>query len=276
MNANRIHAAVLISAILLGLCAHAAAQSTPIALPPQPAQPAQRAQTAQPAQPVTPGEHKPMFICSNAGDMRFFYLHNVTQQNDANELYTAARQLLPAEVRSFFVPSQNAIALCGSPEQIVMAQKLIADLDRHNKKNYRITYTISEMDGARKVSSQNYSLVVFPGQESTLKQGSRVPVPTGALNDKNAVTQFSYIDVGMNFSASIDETVDGIRLRTSVEQSSVAEGKPGEPSLAPVVRQATYRGTSFLAPGKPLQLGSLDLADSTRHTNLEVLMEPLP
>jgi general secretion pathway protein D len=59
-----------------------------------------------------------------------FYLTNPSQQNDANEIYTALRQLLPPEVKSFFVPSQNAIVVRGTTDDLTLASKLLNDLDR--------------------------------------------------------------------------------------------------------------------------------------------------
>jgi hypothetical protein len=207
--------------------------------------------------------------CGTSADtVHTFYLRNATQMNDANEIYTSIRQMLPPEAKTFFVPNQMAIELCAPPEQIALAQKMLTDLDRP-KKNYRLTYTVSEMDGATHVSTHHFSMVVTPGQQATLKQGSRVPVVSGPGST------FSYVDVGMNFDATIDTTSEGIRLRTTVEQSSVAEGKGVGPE-SPVIRQATFKGTSYMVPNKPLKVGTFDIPDTSRHLDLEVMMEPLP
>ena len=201
----------------------------------------------------------------------------MTQMNDANEVYTAVRQLITPDVKTFFVPSQMAIEMCGSPENIALAERIITDLDR-SKKAYRITYTVTEMDGTRRVNSQHFSLIVAAGQNSTLKQGSRVPIVTGSFTDKSSNQQntVSYVDVGMNFDAALDETAEGIRLRTSVDQSSIAEEKSGVGPQDPVVRQASFKGTSYLTAGKPLNLGTFDIAETTRRLELEVVMDPLP
>ena len=213
--------------------------------------------------------------CASPGtdNVHTFYLRNATQQNDANEIYTALRQILASEVKTFFVPNQMAIEVCGQPEQVALAQKMINDLDRP-KKNYRLTYIVTEMNGTTRTGTQHFSMIVTPGQESTLKEGSRVPVVTGRL--ENASTQMTYVDVGMNFQANVDPMENGIRLRTTIEQSSVAEEKSGTPAQDPVIRQATFKGTLYLQAGKPSKLGTLDIADSNRHLELEVSMEPLP
>jgi hypothetical protein len=90
-------------------------------------------------------------------------------------------------------------------------------------------------------------------------------------------TQFTYIDVGLNIDATLTAMGDGAILKSSVEQSSVAPVKADVGGTQqPIVRQASLRGESFLAPGKSQPLGSLDIPGSTSHLQIEVLMEPLP
>jgi general secretion pathway protein D len=62
--------------------------------------------------------------------LQTFYLSNTAQQNDANELMTALRNVMDPSVKVFLVPSQNAIVMRGTPDQLLVAQKLIDDLDR--------------------------------------------------------------------------------------------------------------------------------------------------
>ena len=59
-----------------------------------------------------------------------FYLTNASQQNDANEVLTAIRNLLDPSTKIYLVPSQNAIVMRATPDQLLLAQKLINDLDR--------------------------------------------------------------------------------------------------------------------------------------------------
>ena len=59
-----------------------------------------------------------------------FYLTNVSQQNDANEALIALRNLLDPSVKIYLVASQNAIVLRAPPDQLILAEKLINDLDR--------------------------------------------------------------------------------------------------------------------------------------------------
>ena len=207
----------------------------------------------------------------NSNPVQTFYLTNVYQASDAGELTSALRNMLDPHDKIYLVASQNAIFVQASPEQLVLARRLLNDLDRP-KKTYRLTYKITEMDDGKRIGVQHYAMVVVTGQRAVVKQGSRVPIATGAISP-SAQTQFTYVDVGMNFDATLDEFANGVRLRSKVEQLGIAEEKSGVGVQEPIVRQTSLEGTSFLTPGKPLVLGSLDVPGSTRHLDVEVVME---
>jgi general secretion pathway protein D len=58
-----------------------------------------------------------------------FYLTNAWQQNDLNDVQTALRNVLPS-AKVYGVASQNAIVMRGTPDELLLAQKLINDLDK--------------------------------------------------------------------------------------------------------------------------------------------------
>lgn len=58
-----------------------------------------------------------------------FYLANAWQQNDLNDVQTALRNVLP-NTKVYGVQSQNAIVMRGTPDELLLAQKLISDLDK--------------------------------------------------------------------------------------------------------------------------------------------------
>ncbi len=59
-----------------------------------------------------------------------FYLTNVSQQNDANEILVALRNLFDPTTKMFLIASQNAIVMRATPEELILAEKIINDLDR--------------------------------------------------------------------------------------------------------------------------------------------------
>jgi general secretion pathway protein D len=58
-----------------------------------------------------------------------FYLTNAWQQNDLTDVQTAVRNILTG-IKIYGVPSQNAIVIRGTPDELLLAQKLINDLDK--------------------------------------------------------------------------------------------------------------------------------------------------
>jgi general secretion pathway protein D len=86
--------------------------------------------------PVTPNT---LFVAQNNRTKRTdlddlavqtFYLTNVSSQGDANEILVAMRNLLDPSVKVYLVASQNAIVLRATPDELLLAEKLINDLDR--------------------------------------------------------------------------------------------------------------------------------------------------
>ncbi|MGD0938959.1 MAG: cohesin domain-containing protein [Terracidiphilus sp.] len=58
-----------------------------------------------------------------------FYLSNAWQPNDLTDVQTAIRNVL-TNVKIYAVPSQNAIVMRATPDELLLAQKLVNDLDK--------------------------------------------------------------------------------------------------------------------------------------------------
>ncbi len=58
-----------------------------------------------------------------------FYLTNAWQQNDGQDVNAAIRNLM-TNSHSYLVASQNAIVMRGTPDELMLAQKIVNDLDR--------------------------------------------------------------------------------------------------------------------------------------------------
>ncbi len=86
--------------------------------------------------PITPNT---IFVAQNTRTKRTdldelavqtFYLSNAAQASDGNEILTGLRLLLDPSVKLYLVPSQNAIVMRATTDQLLLAQKLINDFDR--------------------------------------------------------------------------------------------------------------------------------------------------
>jgi hypothetical protein len=142
---------------------------------------------------------------------------------------------------------------------------------------YRLTYTVAELDGTKHIGTQHFSLTVNPDSgNSQLKLGSKVPIATGTYDPNStsqANVQYQYQDVGLSISAHLHEFTNGVEVNSKLEQSSIAEEESGVGKADPVVRQAILQNTAVLTAGKPVVLGSLDVPGSTRHLDIEVVLE---
>jgi len=86
--------------------------------------------------PVTPNT---IFVAQNSPNKRrdleeqavqTFYLTNATQQNDLTDATTAVRNVLGVNVKAYSIASQNAIVVRGTPDELLLAQKIIGDIDK--------------------------------------------------------------------------------------------------------------------------------------------------
>lgn len=231
----------------------------------------------KPAEPK-PAERSPSSPRPPASDfvVKTYYFTNTSQQNDANEVLIALRNMLEPWVRIIFVPSPNAILLDAPPDQQALAQKIIADLDRPQK-IYRLTFTFADSDNGKRVGIQHIAMVVAAGQRTTLKQGDKIPVATGTYGKGSdpLQTQFQYLDIGMSLDGTLEDTPSGLQLKSKIEESSLGQPSTIAGVEEPVIRQTLIEGTSKLVPGKPITLGSVDITGTTRHIDIEVVAEPI-
>lgn len=202
-----------------------------------------------------------------------FYLHNASDENQANEIITVLRNELQ-RARINFVRSENAIAIQGTPEDLASAQKILTDLDRPLA-TWRLDYTLTRTDDGKPVGTPQHAVVVVTsGSKTRLKLGNRVPVVTGSDADKSpSSTQVVYVDLGLSIEASLDGFSDTPRLQCQIEQSTLADEKSGMGAQDPVIHQTRLENTSNLVEGKPMVLGTLDLAEDGQQEKIQVTAE---
>jgi len=236
------------------------------------------AATAQDAPPTGGDPVNPCVAMRNAPtETRTYYLANVPQQNDANEIMVAIRNMTCPGTKIYLIAYQNALVIEAPPSQLALAEKIIHDADRPAK-TYRITYTLTELDAGKTISTQHYSMLLGNGQHTSLKEGNKVPIATGSYSDgdlkANGIqTQFTYLDVGMNFDATISVSGASVQLKSKVEESSLDQPVTISGVTEPVIRQSVLDGTSVLTLDKPAMLGTIDVPSSTHHIDIAAVVE---
>ena len=200
-----------------------------------------------------------------------FFLANITGQDELNDVQTDLRNLFP-ELKIYGIVSERAISVEGASEDVEAAHNMIAELDRPGK-TYRITYTLTEVDNGNRGAEQRYVLIAAAGQRTTFTEGTKVPIMTAVPDKPDAPPQFQYVDVGLKIQALPESSANGLRLKTKVEQSSVASEKMFAGAQEPTLNQTVLDGVADLTEGKPQVLGSLDIPGTTRRLEIVVVAE---
>lgn len=208
---------------------------------------------------------------------RVFRFVNTTSMQEQNEIVTVVRNMVSPSTRVMISPTQSALVAEGTDDQLADIQRIVDTLDKP-KKSYRLTYTLVDFDGTKRLGDQHYSMLLVPGQRTTLKQGNKVPIVTGMdyKEPSNPQTHVTYIDLGMNFDATLDGAGSALQLKTKVEQSGVVEDRPTTAAAQdPVIRQAVFEGSTMLTVGRTQTIGTLDISGTTRRIEIQVLAEPV-
>lgn len=139
--------------------------------------------------------------------------------------------------------------------------------------SYRLVYTLTESENGKRLGVQHEELVVATeGSSSEVKLGSKIPIAVAGTGNPPSNPQYVYIDIGLNISARIVTFANGVQLNTKIEQSSIDDVQKRESSMRPVIRQSSLQTSVKMVEGKPIVIGSLDLAGGDHHLQIEVTM----
>jgi general secretion pathway protein D len=134
-----------------------------------------------------------------------FYLTNASQQNDANEVVVAIRNLLDPSIKIYLVPSQNAIVMRATPDQLLLAQKLLNDLDRARPE---VVVDVAVLEVSRNVErnlgiSLPTSITITPQATPTATSSSTSTSTTGTTTTSNFTLNTLAHMTANNFAVSI-------------------------------------------------------------------------
>jgi general secretion pathway protein D len=115
--------------------------------------------------------------------VQVFYLANATQPTDLNDVQTALRNVL-IEAKLYGLPSQNAIVVRGTPDQLVLAEQLIDDFDKA-RPEVVIDVAVMQVDRDK---VRNIGLQWPQSLSATLTTTSTTSGATLTLNDLSNLT----------------------------------------------------------------------------------------
>ncbi len=197
--------------------------------------------------PITPNT---IFVAQNTRGKRTeldeeavqtFYLTNVAQQNDLNDILTALRQVFTSGAKLFGVASQNAIIMRGTPDELLLAGKLIDDLDKA-RSEVVIDISVLEVSKAKmreygiqlpQTASINFQQSnALTGTTTSTSSSTTSSTSAGStstalqlnqlahLNSTNFAVSIGQAQVALLLSDSTTKTVQNPRLRATDGQES--------------------------------------------------------
>ncbi len=148
-----------------------------------------------------------------------FYLSNAATQADQNELLTALRNVLDQTAKIFLVPSQNAIVMRATPDQLLLTETLLNNLDRA-KSEVVIDVAVLEVnrDKARNLGiTLPQSISVTPQVNSTSTTSSSTTTTTGTSTSTSSLPNINtfYNFTGDNLAVSIGSATVNALLNDS-------------------------------------------------------------
>src|SRR6185312_9010533 len=146
-----------------------------------------------------------------------FFLTNIAQQNDFTDIQTALRNMFQG-AKIFGVASQDAIIMRATPDELLLAQKLIDDLD---KAKPEVVVDVAVLEVSRNwerniglqlpqtatvgFQASNYN-VSNNGSGSTTTDQNGNPVTSGGSNTSNGLTLNSFAHLnGTNFAVTLGQ-----------------------------------------------------------------------
>ena len=182
--------------------------------------------------PITPNT---IFVAQNNRQKRgeldeqavqTFYLTNVSQQNDFTDIQTALRNMFQTGAKIYGVASENAIIMRGTPDELLLAQKLIDDLDKA-KPEVLVDVAVLEVSRnyERNIGIQLPQTATVGFQESNFNQnasntssttsttGTTTPTTGTGTNANNGLTLNSLAHLnGTNFAVTIGQAQANLLL----------------------------------------------------------------
>lgn len=126
---------------------------------------------------------------------------------------------------------------------------------------YKLKLTVEETNDSGQVANtrSDVATVMVEGPTQSVRTGTRVPIVTGGSNSPSVPTQFTYIDLGLNFDIRDVQEVEGrLALKLRAEVSTVGEQQNIGNLKEPVIRSNKWDSAVLIPIGKPTVVFSAD------------------
>ena len=206
-----------------------------------------------------------------------FYLGNVSTANDLNEILNAVRNLMDTTVKMQAVPSENAIVMRGTPDQLLLAQKIIDDLDKA-KPEVVVDIAVLEVnkDLLRNIGLQLPGSIGLQLQSSTAASTASTTGTTGTTGTSTTASGLTLNDLGnlnaTNFGITIGAATLNMLLTdsdTRVLQNPQIRCIDGEKASLKIGSKVPIATGSF-SPGAGIAAAGISPLVSTQFSYIDV------
>ena len=189
-----------------------------------------------------------------------FYLSNAWQQNDLNDVQTALRNVLP-NAKVYGVPSQNAIVMRATPDELTLAQKVINDLDKA-RPEVVVDIAIMEVD---KDKLRNIGLA-WPGSISFALQPPQTSTTTTSTNS-DGTTSSSTGSLTLNNLANLNANNFAVTVSSATANLLLTDSE-GKILQNPRIRATDgQKATMKIGQRIPIATGSYQTGATTAITS---------
>jgi general secretion pathway protein D len=214
--------------------------------------------------------------------IKTFYLGNVSTPTDLQDIVNAIRTVLEVQ-RIQQIPSQNAIVIKGTPDQLALAQKMVDDIDK-SKPEVIVDVVVAQV---RKDKLRDMGIIP-PQNAAVALQGTNVTTTPPATTGGTTTTTPTQ---GLNFnllqhlnSTNYAVTIDPITAKllfsdsnSKILQSPRIRATNGEKATLKIADKIPIATGSFGTPlGVGTAVGAVGVNTQFTYTDVGVIMELTP
>lgn len=195
---------------------------------------------------------------------KIIYFSNISQPTDLQDVVNAIR-VIPEIQRVQQIISARLIIIEGTAEQVAVAEKLAADIDKAKRRfgglGYHINVKVSESDGGKNVNTRTYSLVNDGHEPARISAGRPVPPsPNEAGSERQAADSANSRSIECRILAENERTLELIL-------DAALASEAGHDASAPLVR---IRQHVTLELDKPTVITKVDDPDGGHSFTVEL------
>jgi general secretion pathway protein D len=212
--------------------------------------------------------------------VKTFYLGNVSAPTDLQDIVNAIRTVLEVQ-RIQQIPSQNAIVIKGTPDQLALASKMIDDIDKSKPE------VVVDVIVAQVRRDKLHNLGITPPQNITVQLQSTIstaPATGGTTTTTTAGPSLNFNDLQHLNSTNYAVTIDPLKAvalfndaDTRILQSPRIRATDNEKATLTVADKIPIATGSFGTPlGVGTAVGAVGVNTQFTYTDVGVKMEITP